>query len=341
MSIYTKQGWVNIPYIITNYNPAIIVLVGGRGIGKTYNVLDFCFFNTVGDKWFYLRRTQEELEACCNDELNPFKELNNKYDKTVHFEKQRKIYTIKDDECVYGVASSLSSVGKIRGMSGLDYTGIIYDECLKPLNSRRIMKDEGFEFLNLYETLNRNRELQGLKPLRAFLLSNSNSIGNDLFISLGLVQPATRIKDRGEYPGIYCNNSLLYIDFGDSSPISEKKKSSLIYKISNNKSFNDMALNNEYIGEDYYSNIRKRAPLIEYKPIASISHICIYQHKSNGTYYICSKKQGSPKSYNDDIISKERFRRDFSWLFYAYISGGYVYFDTYDNEVFFRNLFKI
>ena len=55
-----------------------------------------------------------------------------------------------------------------------------------------------------------------------------------------------------------------------------------------------MALNNDYIGEDYYSNIRKRAPLIEYKPIASILHICVYQHKSNGTYYICSKKQGSP-----------------------------------------------
>lgn len=340
MGIYTESGWVNISYIIEKYNPVICVLAGGRGIGKTFNVLDFCFF-AQPSKYFYLRRTQEELETCCNDELNPFKELNSIHGKNIHFEKAKKLYKIVNDDQVVGVASSLSSVGKIRGMSGTDYDGIIFDECVKPLNSRRIMKDEGYEFLNLYETLNRNRELQGKQPLKAFLLTNSNFMGNDLYMTLNLIKPATKIKAIGKYPGIYFNKGLLYIDFGNSSPISDlKREKSIIYQISNNKSFNDMALNNDYIGEDYISNIRPYTPLIEYTPVAKISHICIYQHKSKAEYYICSKSQGSPKFYNDDHISKERFKRDFSWLYFAYLTGGYVYFNNYDNEIFFQNLFK-
>ena len=71
MGIYTESGWVNIPYIMEKYNPVVCVLAGGRGIGKTYNVLDYCFHINPG-KYFYLRRTQEEIETCCNDELNPF-----------------------------------------------------------------------------------------------------------------------------------------------------------------------------------------------------------------------------------------------------------------------------
>lgn len=340
MGIYTESGWVNISYIIEKYNPVICVLAGGRGIGKTFNVLDFCFF-VQPSKYFYLRRTQEELETCCNDELNPFKELNSIHGKNIHFEKAKKLYKIVNDDQVVGVASSLSSVGKIRGMSGTDYDGIIFDECVKPLNSRRIMKDEGFEFLNLYETLNRNRELQGKQPLKAFLLTNSNFMGNDLYMTLNLIKPATKIKAIGKYPGIYFNKGLLFIDFGNSSPISDlKREKSIIYQISNNKSFNDMALNNDYIGEDYTSNIRPYVPLIEYTPVAKISHICIYQHKSKAEYYICSKSQGGPKLYNDDHISKERFKRDFSWLYFAYLTGGYVYFNNYDNEIFFQNLFK-
>lgn len=340
MGIYTDDGWVNIPYIMDKYNPVVCVLAGGRGIGKTYNVLDYCFHINPG-KYFYLRRTQEEVETCCNDELNPFRELNAVYGGNVHFEKTKKLYKIVNDDQVMGVASSLSSVGKVRGMSGADYTGIIFDECVKPMNARRIMKDEGFEFLNLYETLNRNRELQGKPALRAFLLTNSNFLGNDLYMSLNLIKPATKIKAAGKYPAIYYNNGLLYIDFGDSSPISAmKRKQSMIYQISNNKAYNDMALNNDYIAEDYTSNIRPYVPLIEYAPIAKISHICIYQHKSKAEYYICNKTQGSPKLYNDDYISKERFKRDFSWMYFCYLNGSMVYFNNYDNEIFFQNLFK-
>lgn len=340
MGIYTESGWVNIPFIMRKYNPVICVLAGGRGIGKTYNVLDYCFYSN-SSKYFYLRRTQEELEMCCNDELNPFKELNSVYNKNIHFEKAKKLYKIMGDDQIVGVASSLSSVGKVRGMSGTDYTGIIFDECIKPLNARRIMKDEGYEFLNLYETLNRNREIQGKEPLKAFLLTNSNFMGNDLYMTLNLIKPATKIKASGKYPGIYYNNGLLYIDFGTSSPISDlKRRKSVIYQISNNKSFNDMALNNDYVGEDYTTNIRPFVPLIEYTPIVKIAHICIYGHKSKSLYYVCNKVQGSPQLYNDDHISKERFKRDFSWLYFAYLTGGYVYFNNYNNEIFFQNLFR-
>lgn len=335
--IYTEKGWIDYNYII-KLNNIINILVGGRGIGKTYGLLENLFYLNSNGKIFYLRRTQEEIETCCNNELNPFNELNEKYNRNIHFEKEKKLYKIVENENILGMAGSLSSVGKIRGMSGYDFTNLIFDECIKPLNARRIMKDEGYEFLNLYETLNRNREIIGKKPLKAFLLSNSNFMGNDLFLTFNLISVATNIKKKNNYPGIYQKNGLLYVDFGNSSIISDKKKNSVIYKVSNNLEYNNMALSNDFVFENYTSHIKK-VSLREYKPVCTIYNFTIYEHKSKNEFFVSHHYSGSPIKYGTDYMSIEKFKKDMGWI-YLYYLNDVVYFENYELEILLTKLLK-
>lgn len=336
--MYTIDGWIDYNKI-DGYGKTVNILVGGRGIGKSYGLLKYLLYdNTYEGKLFYLRRTNEEIEICCNSELNPFNELNRVFNRNIQFKKQGKVYYIVEDENIIGIAGALTSISKIRGMSGIEYTNIVFDECIKPYNARRLMKDEGFEFLNLYETLNRNREMQGENPLRAFLLSNSNFMGNDLFITFNLIDAATKIKSDNVFPGVYINDFLLYVDFGNSSKISQEKKNSAIYTLSNNSDFYNMAISNDFVNENFTRHIKK-APLKEYKPICAIYNFTIYEHKSNNEFFVSTHFSGSPQKYDSDFTSVEKFKRDYGFIYYCYLND-LVFFESYELEILLTKIFK-
>ena len=73
----------------------------------------------------------------------------------------------------------------------------IFDEFI-PERHERPIKNEGAAFLNAYETMNRNRELQGYKPIQTLCLANANDLGNPIFMELGLVSRAMRMQQTGK-----------------------------------------------------------------------------------------------------------------------------------------------
>ena len=178
--IYQKNGWVNWDYIM-GQEESIISIVGARGTGKTYGC--FRWLLEHKQKFIYLRRLKSQLEECKKETGNPFKKVNSDLDLnvkpytaggTVLFN-----YTEKAGETA-AVGVALSVVANIRGIDFSDYDYIVFDEFIAS-DGERPIKNEFQAFLNFYETVNRNRELEGKPAVKCLMLGNANRISNPYF----------------------------------------------------------------------------------------------------------------------------------------------------------------
>ena len=70
MNLYLDNGYVDIRSIRESGYP-FIFMWGGRGIGKTYGVIDDVI--NTGEKMIFTRRTQTMADIVFTDALNPFK----------------------------------------------------------------------------------------------------------------------------------------------------------------------------------------------------------------------------------------------------------------------------
>lgn len=329
MNIYTEAGWLDSCAIIDRAQPFTFI-IGGRGVGKTYGFLKETIY-TRGEKIIYLRRTEQELEICMNEEYSPFRKLNADLGRDVRICKEGKIYLIKEDDKVLGSAVALSTVQKIRGMSADDVNYIIFDEFIRERNQRRTIKDEAGALFNLYETVNRNRELEGRPPVMCIALANANDLGNPFFITLDLVRVMEKGQRKGKYPLIHCDNArgLLLIDLGPSSPVSAAKQETALYKLTRGGDYAAMALKNEF---SYNPKSRQASrPLKEYKPLVFVGEVGVYRHKSNGSMYVSLHQAGQAPRFEKNAVEIARFRKNFPWLYLAYLRD-LLEFESYTAE---------
>lgn len=326
MIIYTNEGWLDVPLLVRQGMPFIFI-TGARGTGKTYGSFSYCIEENI--KFIFMRRTMGEIEVLwANELLNPFKDYNADHGTNIGIIKKTK-YTgvIVEREAdqngklvqkgpILGLAVALSTFANLRGFSGSDYDLLFYDEFI-PERHVRPIKDEHMAFMNVYETINRNRELQGRKPLQCICASNSNRLDNDMYMGLGLVAKVDRMKREGQLVSIMPKRGIMLVNM-EHSPISEQKRNTALYRMSAGTGFDRMALNNEYIGEEETGTI-KSVPIKEYTPIASIGEITIYRHKSKHCYYVTTHKSGSPPTFGIGDSERARFRKSFGWLWREYI----------------------
>lgn len=287
--LYLKSGYVNAEKYFQDPAP-FIMAIGGRGIGKTYGVLEQLLKRK--EKFIYMRRTQSMIDTLKFPNFNPFRSVDDsictnsigKYTIGFYhgvFDEKDNVFKPAGEPIGVGVA--LSTFGSIRGIDGNDFTCIMYDEFIPQTNDRKI-KNEGTSFLNAIESINRNRELNGRQPLKTILLSNSNSIDSPIIESLGALRVISGMMKKGvDYKQI---NDLLSIYLYFNSPISEAKRQTALYKLSNNDDFNSMSLDNRFSQNDF--EWIKNKPLNEYRPIVSIGEITICEHKSGTDIYIIS-----------------------------------------------------
>lgn len=329
MNIYTEKGWLNCQTIIDQGLPFNFI-IGGRGTGKTYGFLKRTVYE-MGEKIIYLRRTEQELEICMNEEFSPFRKLNADLGRDVRICKEGKIYLIKEEDRVLGSAVALSTVQKIRGMSADDTNYIIFDEFIRERNQRRTIKDEAGALFNLYETVNRNRELEGRPPVMCIALANANDLGNPFFISLDLVRVMEKAQRKGKYPLVHRDQErgLLLIDLGPSSPVSAAKKETALYRLTCGGDYAAMALDNEF---SYNPKSRQASrPLREYKPLVFVGDIGIYRHKSNGSLYVSMHQAGSAPRFAANAVELARFRKSCPWVYLAYLRD-MLEFESYTAE---------
>lgn len=227
------------------------VLFGGRGIGKTYSILKHRIENALKSetsKFIWMRDSQEVVKkvAAGNSLASPICQ-NCPEIPEITIEKSSGNYCFiadpkTDNFRVIGYLMALSTFHNARGLSYEDVNNITWDEFI-PEEGTVVKKNQGAIFLNAYESVNRNRELEGLNPVQIIFLSNTNDIYSDVLEDLGV---SCLLED------MMYNNQTSYLDddmwieFLSSDKFYENKKDTFIYRINKNDKFKNMALDNKF-----------------------------------------------------------------------------------------------
>lgn len=343
MSLYLESGFADMASIINNKIPWCLVW-GGRGTGKTYGALQTVYDEKI--PFAYIRRTQTQADMICRPEFSPFRDLMldrpglhivtspiargiGGFYNAVQDDKGK---WIPDGEPI-GVSLALSTIANLRGFSGRWIKCVIYDEFI-PEAHERPLKNEFAALENAYETINRNRELQGEPPLKIVLLSNANDINNPIFEGLDIVKRVRAMRRRKQEMCVLPDRGLgLYAL--DGSPISARKAQTALYRLQRGR-FAEMALSNAF-ADDSGARIESR-PLAEYKPIVAVGTLCVYEHKQRQEYYACRHISGSPATYENSAPELQRFKSDWGWLWTEFLRN-LIIFEDDTSEHSFRKIF--
>ena len=227
------------------------ILFGGRGIGKTYSILKHRIQNALNDpnqKFIWLRDSNEVCKKIvagnslatpiCLNEPNMPKITIEKFEGSFTFVAHLSDGIMKP----IGYLMALSTFHNARGINYDDVSCIVWDEFI-PEEGTLVKKNQGAIFLNAYESVNRNREFDGLKPVQIIFLSNTNDIYSDVLADLGVNEIIESMAYNKESVFV---NADMWIKFLSSEAFYEKKKDTFIYRIANNDKFKNMALDNKF-----------------------------------------------------------------------------------------------
>ena len=308
--------------------------IGGRGIGKTYSALSL--FLQPGKVGIYLRTTETEISIACSEEGNVFKRISRDHCINIEasgYDEKKKLGTYTLDGQLIGYGIALSTFGRVRGIDLSDVDFIVYDEVVPEKHIRRVT-DAGIAFANAYESINRNRELEGRPPIRVYFLANSISLDNDVMLAQGICQliPKMLRKNMREYTD---KDRLLYVTLCPNK-VSEQKRETAIYKLMRDTSFSDQALDNQFA--DDALQLECKVNLREYNPIIKYDNIVCYRHKSKNVLYF-SRGGNAPLSYKRD--QAQSFKSKFRATYTLAVMRDHAYFAEYDIKLILDRMFNI
>ena len=325
MNIYLKNGYIDIEKILRLEQPFNFV-VGGRGTGKTYGALKSAYESDT--RLMLMRRTQAQCDLVNKPEFNPYKAINtdigsNVTVKSISKYNSKLVEETEESERLVGYTCALSTISNMRGFDASDVKLLIYDEFI-PEKHERSLKNEGSAFLNAYETINRNRELKGNKPLQVLCLANAFNIANPIFLELGLVGKSEKMRQSGHEIYINRERGIVLVLLQHSS-ISNAKADTALYKISAG-SFSKFALSNDFVYNNN-ENIKSK-PLKEFKLLCSVGEIHVYKHKSKREYYVSEHRTGTAPEFSSDEVGLNRFRKNYGLILYSAYMRNKVTFET-------------
>lgn len=348
MKIFDDNGYLDIKSIkdhARKHNIYFLFIYGGRGTGKTYGELQDVVLHDI--PFIYLRRLAAQYEILKTPEGMPFKALNHDHGWDIGFKTLNKymaaFYNMQPNEDgkmqpageTLGLMSSLSTFANLRSVDFSQINEIILDEFI-PQAGERPIRNEADVIFNMYETINRNRELQGRDPVMLVCLANANELANPVFLELGLVREAEKLRKDGNTYKIIDKKHMMIVDLAKSS-ISQKKSQTALYDLTRGTEYYDMAIYNNFAYEEK-GRIESRN-LANYKPVVTVGEITVYKDRSKTEYYITQHRSGSPRVFGSGKKELLRFQRSYGYLWDAYMLNKIV-FEDYLNEVLFDKYIK-
>ena len=257
------------------------ILIGARRIGKTFSILNY--LADVSGLFIYMRNTQKQIDICTSAAGNPFKKFNSIKGRNIYFRRGKDIsyiYEEKDGEAqLRGYAVALSTFFNLRGVSLSEVTDVFFDEFIE----KRTLTFRQFEtFIDFYDTVNDNRELEGAEPLRIFMASNAQRLYSPILVGLNLVTVIESMIQTGQRN---YSTKKIWLSF-PKSEVTKARKDIGLYSEIEGTNYAREALENEF-ANDSFAGVKKRN-LNEFTGLAKIDDIYIYKHKSDGTLYACS-----------------------------------------------------
>ena len=228
------------PERILSYNALLNIIIGERGVGKTYGFKTFAVkrFLNKNKQFAYIRRYDTDLEASVgssND--NKFfeqikKEFPNSQFKIAKNKKVRKLYI---DNKICGYALPLSAADSLKSSSYENVDTIIYDEfMLKEGSSQHYLKNEPEIILDLIETIGR------LRDIRVYCLGNAISSTSPLMAYFDVTLPYnTDIK--------LFKDGTIAIEYIKNEKYREIKKASRFGKLIDGTKYGKYAIDNEFL----------------------------------------------------------------------------------------------
>lgn len=312
LNLYDSNGYVNIPAIRAEGYPFILIW-GGRGTGKTYGVIDSVI--NSGEKMIFCRRTQAVADTLFTEALNPFKKWNSDHGRHYSFAAAAKgvqgIYRfekngegLKPVGAPIGYTAALSTFSHIRGIDGSDIDLIFLDEFIRERGEKG--GAVASSFFDAYESIARNRELEGAPPLQFIGCSNAYDILNDFFVELKIVHDAFDMQRKNLAVKKIPERRLMLVRLKDS-PISAAKADTALYKLAAGTAYGEIALENQFPITDYKIASRR---LNEYIPLFSLGEVCVYIHKNRPEFYASPHVSGAALRLRqtDDDFATFRYR---------------------------------
>lgn len=348
---YTKDGYLDMHKLLNKEKATYIFIVGARAVGKTFGALKEAIDSNM--KFIFMRRTQTQVDMIKSDELNPFNALtsvlgkNYKYmmkniNKNITgvyravFDYEKQLDVVADGNPL-GYIMALSTVSNIRGFDASDVDLLIYDEFIGEKHEKPIAS-EGTAFLNAIETISRNRELSGSKPLKVICMANSSDLANPIFLELKLITICEKMLSKGK-DYVYLKDRDVAIYMLHDSPISKKKQKTSLYKLAGNDSdFSKMSLYNEF-NKEYFGQVKSMV-LTEFRPVVKVGEIVIYKHKGKRLWYVTAHASGKTEVYDSSQIELKRFANDYYYLKLAYLNR-HMFFESYVQQVLFEKYINI
>ena len=323
-NLYDSSGYLNVPALFS-YDTVFNFVVAGRGTGKSFGALKYIYES--GRTAVYLRRTQKQADIVSKPEFSPFKPVASLLDIDYDVDKVVSgVTALRVDGRTVFYTAALSTFASLRSFDMSDVSIIFYDEFIPEPSEKAPIRHEYEAFLNMYETVNRNRELSGGEPVKLFAAANANDIDNKIFIGLGLVAITDRMIKKGlqEWHDPKRSISLYY---PSKSPISQKKQITALYKLAENTDFIRMAIQNSYNID--YSDIINR-PQVEYKPVVNLGELCVRRHKARSEEYLITEGPAKGSAPNFPATEKGilQFKEKYPRIVYYWLFGEHFYYQN-------------
>ena len=306
----------------------IKIIIGPRGCGKTYSVLDYMQEqSSVKSKFIYMRRDGTEIDSCSTEYGNPFKKLNDDKGYNVHPFQISKFNGFgiargeEENEEVIGYGVALSTFASMRSQDFSDVDRIFFEEFIPEKHKRKI-KGEGQALLNLYETVNRNRELQGHDPVELVLCANGIDLANPILLELGATSIIGKMI-KNKQRRLTIPEKSLYIEVIPRTKVSDLKEDTVLYRLAS-KDFLIDALDTTFRGADL-EFVRKNVNLRSYKTEFSYGDYVVFSNSEH--FYIAESKVPCKIAIPERELG--RFQALFSPKYRLLRAMGQIYFDDY------------
>lgn len=302
------------------------IIIGPRGCGKTYSVLDYMQEQSSTDsKFIYMRRDGTEIDSCSSEYGNPYKKLNTDKGYNIHPFQISKFNGFgiarDDDSTVIGYGVALSTFASMRSQDFSDVDRIFFEEFIPEKHKRKI-KGEGAALLNLYETVNRNRELQGEKPVEMIMCANGIDLANPILLELGATSIIAKMLANGQRKMTIPEKGL-YIEIIPRTEVSDLKEETVLYKLANQDFVID-SLDTTFRGADL-EFVRKNVNLKSYKTEFAYSDYVFFSNKEH--FYVARSKVPCKVEIPERELG--RLQALFSPRYRILRAMGNIYFDDY------------
>lgn len=326
------DAWGKVRELYPSYTT--FIFIGGRGVGKTYSVLNGAL--KEGKKIMYARRTDTEMKNCTRETKNPYKKINRNENRDVHVYPDEDNFIIKDKDDLVGYACSLSGGNKVRGSDLSDVEVFVVDEFIKTTQIDFLRGNSFFLWCEIMETIGRNREIEGDLPLINILLSNSNSLNEPILVEFGLPEIIRNMKK--EHRNVYVDEERkIYLELIEKEEFKEAKRETTMYKLIKGTSYYDMAIDNDFV-DDYFGDV-KRMNLKGYTPLFAYNDtLFVYAHKKTFQMYVCKSRSTNCDRYF--IHNKKALKKDYGFMIESKVHSEDIIYSDYNTKLEFLKIWR-